>query len=792
MSGRLHLSLALLSVALIAFQLVLMQVLSYSQWYHFAYMIISVAMLGFGFSGTILAVFREWFLDRYDTLVSLLMLLCGLTMASVVVTSQMVAGGFDMYLLFIDSSQVPLLATTYLLYMIPFFLGALAIGLIFVKNIESIGKIYFSNLAGSGVGGLVAIAAMWIFFPQQLPGVLALIPVIAALLIIPRKYLAGMSILAFIITVLSLYIIIYPPAIHTSEFKSISRTMNLPGAVVEKEYSSPYGLVQTVASEALRHAPGLSLAYRGEIPVRKAIFNNGDWFGPLVAWSGGDSVHLMDYTTKALPYLTGTRERVLILNAATGVDVSHAVSRDAGDVIAVEPNLPVVRLLKNEYAGEIESLFQHPAVSVFAVEPRTYLSTTDQLYDLILLPTVETFGGTAGLYAMQEQYILTTESFREMWHRLNPGGAISVTSWMDYPVKNPLKLLATFVELLESEGITDPRNHLVAVRSWGTVTFLLQKGRVTGESVSAIRDFCRRMYFDPVILPDLEPGERTRFNDIDDRSFFTYVDEILYSNRERLYDSYGFNLRPSNDNRPYFSQFLRWESLPHVRRLFGDQAMPFLEVGYLIVAVTFIQIFIAAVVLILLPLFRIGFRGEGRLWTVVYFGGLGLGFMFFEIVLIQRFILYLGQPVYSAAAVITALLICSGMGSYVSSRFHAKKQTLCLITGTVAGSILLYIMLLPMLLGWTMGLPLTTKALLSFLIIAPPAFFMGIPFPLGLRHVSAVSSQLVPWAWGINGIMSVVSTVLATIVAVEFGFTAVMFCAAAGYGIALAVSTTGK
>jgi hypothetical protein len=792
MPKHLHLSLGLLSVAIIAFQLVLMQILSYSQWYHFAYMIISVAMLGFGFSGSVLAVARRWFLDRSDILLPLLMVLCGLTMALIVMIAQSAVGRFDMYLLFVDTSQIRLLAIMYLLYMVPFFLGALAIGLIFVKFVGSIGRIYFANLIGSGIGGIAAIVSMWIFLPQQLPGLMALLPVVAGILLFPPKYRIGMVFISLLTTVLSLYIILYSPSVTTSEYKSISRTMNLPGATIETERSSPYGLVQVVASEALRYAPGLSLAYRSEIPVRKVVFNNGDWFGQLVSWSRADTVHMMDYTTNALPYVTGKREKVLILNSATGVDISHALTRNALKVIALEPNLPVIDLLKNEYAPEVDSLLGHPAVEILTVEPRTYLKITDRLFDLILLPTVETFGGTAGLYAMQEQYLLTIDSFREMWHRLKPDGAISVTSWMDYPVRNPLKLLATLVEMLESEGVSDPLDHLIAVRSWGTVTFLVRRNVITKNNISEVRDFCRTMFFDPMILPGLEPEERTHYNDIEDRSFFTHVDEIISSDRELLYADYGFNLRPATDNRPYFSQFLRWDSLPHVRRLFGDQAMPFLEVGYLIVGVTFIQIFIAAVILILIPLFRIGFTGKGRVWTVAYFGGLGFGFMLFEIVLIQRFILYLGQPVYSAAAVITALLVCSGIGSYVSSRFQTGKRRLGMTTAIVIGFIILYIIVLPLLLTSTMGMTLAVKSLLSFIIIAPPAFFMGMPFPLGLRFLSNLNEHLVPWGWGINGCMSVVSTVVATLIAVEFGFVAVMLCAAGAYGAAAVANTGGR
>ena len=788
MQKRLLTSIGLLSLAIIAFQLVLMQILSITQWYHFAYMVISVAMLGFGFSGTVLAIARQWFLKRAETAIPLLMILSGLTMAIVIPVTQSLLGGFDMYLLFVDTSQIWFLVVTYFMYLIPFFLAALAIGLIFVKYVENIGTIYFANLIGSGLGGIVAIAVLWTFFPNQLPGIIALFPITAGLLLITPIYRQSFIVLSSLSVMVSLFFIIRPVDLTVSEYKSVSYAMDLPRAVVERERVSPHGLVQVISSDALRHAPGLSLAFTGEIPVRKAVFNNGEWFGPLVSWTRDDTTHLMDYSTTVLPFNIRDRDNVMVLNAGTGTDVSLALTQNAQHVTAVEPNIPVMSILLHEYAADIDSLFQHPAVSVQTMEPRTYLKITRERYDLITLPTIDAFGGTAGLYALQEQYLLTREAFSEMWHRLSPGGMISVTSWMDYPVRNPLKILATLVEVLEREGVETIGDHLIAIRSWGTVSFFVKRSPLDRDEIDAIRAFCREMFFDPVIVPDLEEGERTRYNDIEDRSFFEYVDEILTSEREQLFRDYDFHLRPASDNRPYFSQFLRWESLPHLRRLFGDRVVPFLEVGYLIVAVTFIQIFAAAVVLILLPLFRIGFRGTGKMWTVLYFSGLGLGFMFIEIVLIQRFILYLGHPIYSAAAVITALLICSGAGSYVSSRFNANKRILRRAAGIVAGFTLLYIIILPFLLDWTIGLPLIVKGFLSFIIIAPPAFFMGMPFPLGLRYVSSLNESHVPWAWGINGCMSVVSTALATIIAVEFGFVAVMLCAAAAYGVAMFVN----
>jgi hypothetical protein len=204
--------------------------------------------------------------------------------------------------------------------------------------------------------------------------------------------------------------------------------------------------------------------------------------------------------------------------------------------------------------------------------------------------------------------------------------------------------------------------------------------------------------------------------------------------------------------------------------------------GYLIVVLTFFQMAAAAVVLILLPLLRLGWRDGGRLRTFLYFGGLGIGFMLVEINLIHRFVFYLGHPVYAASVVICAVLVFSGAGSCASSRLDSGETAPHRAAAIVALLLLLYALILPPLIDLTIALPLAWKVLLTLVLLAPPAFAMGFPFPLGLQALSRRREADVPWAWGINGCLSVLSTALATIIAVEAGFTVVFLVAAAAYG----------
>jgi hypothetical protein len=774
---RVLISIGLLSASIIAYQLVLMQILSLVQWYYFAYMVISIALLGFGAAGTFLTIFREQLIKKFEFAVPLLIITTGIFMSTVIWVSQISAFRFDTYLLFTDRSQILNLLLTYLIFFMPFFSGALAVGLFFIRYTDSIGNVYFANLAGSGIGGIIVISLIWYFLPNEMPAIISLLPFAAGLLLISGRTKTIIILAASVLFITIVFYLSSPPVLVLSQFKNLSKTLQLPEAKIITEKNSPYGLAQVVYSPVLRFAPGLSLKFNNTIPVRSAIFNNGNWVIPVVNQGTCDSPSIADFTTNALPYTIGNRENVLILNTGTGLDVVQALSKKAGNIIVVEPNPVIISLMKNESG----SVYKDPRVKIKNTEPRTFIINETSKFDLITLPVIGSFEGSSGLYALQEQYILTTESISEMWQLLKPEGVICITCWMDYPFRNPLKVLSTLAEAIEKNIHEEPSTRIAAVRGWGTLSFILKRSPITPEESKKIREFCSTMLFDPVILPDVTREERTLYNKIQDEQFFIYIDEIMSSERNNLYSDYDFYIKPATDDKPFFSQFLRWNNIPHLSRLFGSQSIPFFETGYVFAAFALIQVLLASVVLILLPLFFFKLKSSGKLKVFLYFSGIGIGYMFVEMVLIQRFILYFGNPIYSAASVISSMLICSGAGSFFSSRIKFKKRNLSVLLLPIILLILAYAVFLTNILRATIGIPIEFKLIFSFIFIAPLSFLMGFPFPVGIRILSVNYKEQIPWAWGINGSFSVVSTVLAVIIAVELGFTWVMLFASAAY-----------
>ncbi len=782
---RIIIALGLHSAAIIAFQLTLMQLISIVQWHHFAYMIISIAMLGFGASGTLLALARNRLLRAADWLVPALMTASGLCMIGAFQLTRMDIFQFDVYLLFVERSQFPILLANYLIFFVPFFTGALAIGILFIKHASQIGTYYFSNLLGSGLGGIALLLLLAHIHPQQLSPLVGMLSVFSGILSMRLSRLWLTTGLAVAASLLAIHIFRHEAHIPISQYKALAQTLNLPGAEIIHSRPGVHGLVQVVQSPALRFAPALSLGYTGPVPVKKNVFVNGDFYGVIPNYREDQEVHILDHTTQGLPYaIRSTPGRVLLINAGEGAPLAHVFSHDPGLVDAVVPNSGIVRLFREDFAEASGGLFLHERLNIHSMKARSFLATAGrEAYDLIILPQQEAFGGSAGINALRENYSLTRESFALMWQHLKPGGIIVASTWMDYPSRSSLKLLATLVETAREQGIADPEVHLAAVRSWGTISFILKKTPLSEEENEKIRQFASERFFDILLLPGIQEEERQRFNMTEDEDFFTYVDKLVAGDTDFRRD-YGFMIEPATDNRPYFSQFLRLRNIPHLSQIYGGQQLPFLELGYLIVMVTFVQSLVLALLFIVLPLFRLRKSLRKKGGTLLYFGALGIGYMFVEIILIQRFVLYFGHPVYALSAVISLMLIFSGMGSLSSNRLAAIPRATAGVGLIITAMLLFYTFFLTPLLQWSIAFPMPLKILISLLLIGIPSFFKGMMFPLGIRFLADYDAGQTPWAWGINGSISVISTSLAMLIAVEAGFMVVMAVAVSCYALA--------
>ena len=778
---KLGLSVSIISAAIVAYEIQLMHFFTIVQWHHFAYMVISIALLGFGASGTLLSLFRKEMLKRADWLLPAFMMSSSLMMSISVRFSRTDFLLFDSYLLFVDRTQILRLLGSYFLFFLPFLFASMALGLVFVKKVAQIGSFYFADMIGSGIGGILAIILLWQIDPVDLPWVIALMPLLAGGLIIKKKSHYSLTIYGLLVFGICCYQGFNSFDLRSSQFKSISYALNLPEAVVEIQQSSPYGLVQVVASPMQRYAPGLSLNYFQEIQPSKVIFNNGDWYAAIPQADAADNGHLLNHTSMALPYVLENPKKVVIFHAGAGFEVAHALQQKATQIYAVEPNTIVTDLIKGPYAQSTDSLFYRDEVQVHNTAPRSFLKQSNNMFDLIQLPMSGAFGGSVGLNAMHEENLLTQEALYEMWHKLSPEGMIVLSSFIDLPPRIILKNAALISGLLENLDIENPLQHVIAVRSWSTLTYVVKKRSLETDDLFAVNNFCEDLGFDPVLL--LGSTSKETNNTLENEAVFDAIKQMFGRNRNEIIEANDFNITIPSDNQPYFYQFLRLKNIVKQYKTLG-QRTAFLELGYLIVLVTLFQVFLFAFVLVIVPLFKLGFKGDQKTWVLFYFSGLGLGYLFLEIVLIKYFVRFLGHPIYAVATVISVMLISSGLGSLYSSKLKLVVKKLTRLTALISVLIIAYAFILGFVLDQTVGWSFIGKLLITVLAISIPAFFMGMPFPMGLQLVNEKHEDQVPWAWGINGCVSVISTSLATIIAVEFGFTIVMFLAALAYFVA--------
>jgi SAM-dependent methyltransferase len=593
-----------------------------------------------------------------------------------------------------------------------------------------------------------------------------------------------------------------------SPYKELSQTLRIPQARVVEQRFSPLGLVSVVESPGtpLRLAPGLSLNATDEPPPQLGVFIDGDGMSALTRFDGRrESLAHLGQMTSALPYHLLRRPRVLVLGAGAGADVLQAHYHGARQIDAVELNPQIVDLVRQrfaDYAGGIYSDRADSALSgivrVHVAEARGFVAASEQRYDLIHVALLDSFSASsAGLYALSENYLYTVQALRDDLRLLEPGGLLAITRWVALPPRDALKLFAAAVAALQGSGVADPASRLALVRSWQTSTLLVKNGAFSSDDIAAIKAFCVERSFDVAFYPGMQPQEANRFNVVAPPDLFDGATALLSPARDEFVQNYKFHIAPATDDKPHFFHFFKWRSLPELLSLKEQGGLPLLEWGYPVLVATLGQAVLASLLLIAAPaawVTRLGARrrdgataAASRHRVLVYFAAIGFAFMFIEIAFIQKFVLFLSHPLYAVAVVLFAFLLFAGFGSAASKHWHGGgvlRHAEAAVVSAIALAAALCLGLLPWLLQHAVALPDLLKIVVSAALIAPLAFFMGMPFPLGLARVEAGDARLVPWAWAVNGCASVTGAVLATLLAIHIGFTAVVVAALVLYAVA--------
>ncbi len=790
---RALLGMGLLSAAMLLLQVALTRVFSIAQFYHFAFLVISLALLGFGASGSALSLWprlrRQGAAPWYGL---------GFALSAVLAYLFVNHLPFDSYAIAWDRTQVYLLVGNLLGLAVPFTFAGALIGLLLSAGALEAGRIYGANLVGSAAGAALAPLLIAGLGSERVVLLCAGLGAASALILAGwrRASRAAMLALAGLAAAVTL-LLAYPPLFEAqpSPYKRLSQLRLDPDTAILATHQNAYARLDIVQSPTIHSAPGLSLTYLGELPPQVGLLIDGDALLPVADVRRGAPERLARALPAAVAY--GMRpqppESALVLGSGGNLDPWTALAHGTEEVTVVEPNRLVYDALRGELR-ELAGLADDPRVTLVHEEIRTYAQQSGRRFDLVHLALTDNYRPiTSGAFTLTENYTLTVEAFRAYLGLAGEEGVLVVTRWLQTPPSESLRTLGLILEALRGR---DPLQHIVAFRSFQTATFVVKPRPFTPQEVDALLAGIERLRYDLVLAPRMPEELINRYARLESPVYHELFLELAATpDRAAFYADYAFDVTPPTDNRPFFNHFFRWRQTPEVLQNLGRRWQPFGGSGYFVLIALLGFAVLAALVFVLLPIgLRRRFRaalataGAGRSARVLaYFTALGLAFLLVEVSLIQRYILTLGQPTLAVATVIGALLLASGLGSAASRRFPPGWRA-----GLVALALLLavYPPLTEHLTPLLLPLPVALRVLAVALLIAPVGFLMGMPFPRGVARLAA-TPDLVPWAWAANGSASVISAVLAVTLALSWGFTAVLLVGGGLYLLAAGLAARG-
>lgn len=788
---------ALISAAVLGYEILLLALFSLVQWHHFAYLAVSVALLGFGASGSFLVFTRARLAGHFRSFALSQAGLFGLTSLASFALAQRLS--FNPEELIWDPAHWLRLALVILLLALPFFFAANLIGLALAEFSARQARVYAADLAGAGSGALLMIGLLYLLAPADALLAVALLGFAAAAAVWLESGGRRTPAVLGLATVLLLGTLLPRAWIEPqiSPYKELSQLLRVTGTRIVAERHSPLGSLTVVESRAipLRHAPGLSLNAEDEPPAQLGLFTNADSMSAITRYRGEASeLGYLDQLTSALPYHLVGAGRVLVLGAGGGAGVLQALYHGARHIDAVDINPQVIELVRDRFGEFSGQIYRHERVRVHFASARGFLQQANRGYDLIQVPAIDSYASAgAGLHGLSENYLYTTEALQQAISRLDRDGVVALTRWIRLPPRDSLKLFATAIEALKRSGIEHAERHLVMIRGLQTATLLIHRRAVTAAEIESLVVFCQVRSFDLAYYPGMPPDFANRYNRLATDYFYLGAQALLGSGREQFLRDYKFDLEPASDDRPFHFHFAKWGTLIELVALRHRGGSALLETGYLTLVITLLLSLLLSLLLILLPLLLV--TRESRPLTVrvsrtrvgTYFGALGLGFLLLEIAFLQKFILLLHHPLHAAAVVLASFLLAAGAGSAFTLRFAGKTIARRIAIYAVAAIValgLFHLLLLGPMIQAAASWPLVARIILSIGLILPLGFGMGMPFPLGLGALRDGPAGLTPWAWGINGCASVISAVLATLLAIQWGFSTVIMIALSCYVLA--------
>jgi hypothetical protein len=751
---------SLVGATTIALQVVLTRMFSAMLAYHFSFLAISLAMLGTG--GGALLVYLSQGREPYPLDLQLsrwsVVLCIGLVVAPFAIT-QIDFGEGDT----LDPGFILRLGIACIIAGIPSFAGGVVMALAMSRLSEWIGIVYAFDLAGAGLGAALIVPVLWLVpAPQTI--VLLAVPASAAALLFSTRHKRARVATSF----LAMCTVVLFAGSVTSALPRVPIGHHLPeGSQIAADRWTPLSRVMGVI-----FPPGFpwNVLFYDKVFAPVPIVRDGQRPGWPELRSGPQSIG----------YELAGAGRVLVIGGGGGRDIDSALALGRKEVDVIELNPGIRRVVDDDLAPVSGRPYSAPGVATTIGDGRSVLAGRDTRYQHIHIGFTDTFSVNAAAgFALTENNLYTIEAFDTYLDHLAPRGILNVSRLLKLVGDEALRTAVLALATLAHRGVADPRAHVVVIRGEDVLGGIYGTVLVRNEPFApAELEYITRLASERGQGILFGPGANMEGE-------WRALAEA--SSIEAFCTAHALNVCPSTDDQPFFFNMRRIRDLG--RR---DLGYRFVADPTSVLIVTVGLLLILSLAVYGLPLISVdrSRRPLGR--PLIYFAAIGVGFMLVEISLVQRFVLFLGYPTYSLSVVLFSLLVSTGLGSYLTTRTRDTRRlqhfglatAVILIVASAIG-------LQPLLRAW-IGLAFSVRIALSVLILMPFGLALGVAMPIGLRELEQLHAPSVPYAWGVNGIASVIASAAGVAIAIYFGFRGASLVAAACYAIALASIPTRR
>lgn len=743
-------------------ELSLTRIFSVVFYYHFAFLAISIALFGMGAGGVFSYVVAGWKaplfarLGRLSAVNSFLVVLVLVTI--------------------LGQSAHPTawdLALVYFATALPFFVSGTIVSLAISETIDRVDRVYFYDLAGAASGCILLILLLNGFGgPSTVLAVAVIFAAAAAIWFSMAASVRG-RVGSVTLALFMMSFLIYNQHHHLIDVRN-AKQHAITGEIFQQW--NPFSRIGLS-----RQADGSHMIFiDADASTAVADFD----FDRL---SDGDRRWLLG-EGQSLPYILRPGAKTLIIGPGGGWDVSRALASGSHDITGVEINGIIAdTIMRDRFSNLSRGLYLRPDVHIYVEDGRSFVRRSTDRFQVLQATLVDTWAATAaGAFALSENNLYTVDAMRDYLEHLTPDGLVAFTRWGFDPPRESLRLVALAREALSEIGERQAWRHVIvcragSVKGWGALdTVIVSRQPLVPADLERAHGLFATAHLAPIYMPDGNTPNQ----------FY----ELLHTDHPDEYErAYSFDITPVTDNRPFFFYTVQPRDLVHYLRTASRSSEDFKAVNEavpLLFALMAISL-VATLLILLLPPMVLGTRlprEPGVPSFLTYFLFIGAGYILIEVGLIQKFVLFLGQPTYALAVVIFSMLVSSGLGSFLSRRLISRVESRL---AKALGAIAILAALLALTLGGALGalvwLPMPSKVLLTVLLIAPLGIAMGMPFPVGLDRLERWHSPSVRWAWSLNAAASVLGSVAALVCSIYLGLVQTLIVGGLFYLAALAV-----